>query len=1658
MAIPSIVLTKDASYIDAIDTTQSFEQDIYRKIFNPMTGLTGETTMAITLIPSYNMQYKFDTWARAIEQVVDTPHIVKSFVSDYYTETAEENTQLYIENVDTTRVQPQDGYAGGLPVAIVVRSGPTKNDPLLAKWEVRHATDLHPSPTYPRINPFQAAYNQYRLMWQVLAIIYFNIDATYLTTYNTNVINTSLSIDCTEHNFSRHLNLLKTSIYDWYLGSGFGADIQNSTYIENYFGFIIDIVQGDLISNQKTRDDLSNSLNSTKPTYGSIGTITTTTVPNGTLLPTITVTVTYDLTSDPNIKSFTYYRNYLKEYGNQQLVSLNMGGYYTNLAAQLDAITLAPNATRDEFIQHVETLRATFMAYFATITNADQQAAIDAILRAAAPAYNSGYYYLFSVPNYNEGYNDINVRRYEEYRLKYYNQAKAMVTAGNILPIVFYSNTAGFDVMIPNDPPPQGASEVSINNHLDTLAKRLQGWFTAVGWANVGIGAATDKVNFAYQDTNIYNYANFRIRWAAAALSYGTPNVTALFNYYVENSNPPANCTEHQFITHIQSLKASYIRWLYRYSDYTGDRQAAINLLEITTPKYVPQATGGSINNYGAIAGSTRKTVIPKNTLKYALEYEQNVATYGETAIVPTQYSTPGLPVTMSVPMQKIELLNNSRFMSTIELGPKTSTLIAGDVATLSSYGLGTSTGQPYIYATIAPSLGVTCTVSFNGTHFIADYSYPLVTTSPKDMDFVDANLAVYSDTGTYLGKAWAIGNGAVGISLKGTQVTFTQIDGPSGIVPLISEGETRTLQFVFTPLYYVSAVPSLDFAAFAEPLLQLDPMPVETIDITAVYGFTDISMSLVSSSCNSITVAYASHPVYTSGHIGVFDANGTFLGRAWDPATSSTAVSSPATITAYKTTTNDIYYLMPATEYSLKYVGLLQSGDEARDIMENTNRLTATTQQLDITTISVESSSVTVTYYISGYTNTLIRIYNDQEQYIGDALVNSDTTVTGAPATITEYVSTNVDDPIQPIQPLTTYWLAPVPLDPTGTPIYTTDPIPIVKVLISTPIPPIVDGTCHCTTAFTAIDLNGLPTPPDPTAAVTGSNPVFFVPSFSTATTTILDASSIAFANGISDARTETNLNGANGFIFKCTVPSFANPYPQGAGTSALRIRIGDRNIDTGKGGNPFIEINFDPNCKNYATVTAWNGSYEICDIGGVGGETLTIIQSNYCIYLFMNQELRGAGEFGASANGWNLSFVGQTSQYYPTTAFILADIVFVEVAPPIDDGVCTMIGTNQVDLTGLGTPPDPLATYTGSNPSFAVMYSIASIIDSSTFLFASNSDFIYSTTLVSSTGFFFQCTIPDFVDPYPQPKGQDALMISLFGGLHGSPNSGSSPNTCFIHFDPRCQNYMDIAGYDIINNMPTNNYTYNIGGVSGDTLTVIGDGSSIYLFINATLKGAGGFPSATNGWGCKLYGYPTGNYPATNFTVENVKFYPYERSLPPQPPQPVPCLVEGTRVLTSAGYRPVETLRRGDKVITADGRLVSARLYRTCVQRTTPETAPYRIPPGLFVGQREELLLSPMHAFQISRGLWEIPKYAATRYPQIRQVCLGEAVNYYHVELPDFFRDHLVINGGVVTESYGRTQCRGLPSDFRLYRFSAKKGGFIRAEPPYLKRTAHK
>jgi hypothetical protein len=135
----------------------------------------------------------------------------------------------------------------------------------------------------------------------------------------------------------------------------------------------------------------------------------------------------------------------------------------------------------------------------------------------------------------------------------------------------------------------------------------------------------------------------------------------------------------------------------------------------------------------------------------------------------------------------------------------------------------------------------------------------------------------------------------------------------------------------------------------------------------------------------------------------------------------------------------------------------------------------------------------------------------------------------------------------------------------------------------------------------------------------------------------------------------------------------------------------------------------------------------------------------------------------------------------------------------------------------------------------------------------------------------------------------------------------------------------------------------------------------------------------------------------------------------------------------------------------MTADGRAVPAKIYYMEFKKTTAVTAPYTIPAGTF-GLKTELTVSPLHAFQMRKGVWMIPAVAAKISSAVVQKSIGKPIVYYHVECPHYLRDNLVVDG-IVVESYGATQMKGLETPYTWCR-SLK--GFTRASPAVLKNIA--
>ena len=158
-----------------------------------------------------------------------------------------------------------------------------------------------------------------------------------------------------------------------------------------------------------------------------------------------------------------------------------------------------------------------------------------------------------------------------------------------------------------------------------------------------------------------------------------------------------------------------------------------------------------------------------------------------------------------------------------------------------------------------------------------------------------------------------------------------------------------------------------------------------------------------------------------------------------------------------------------------------------------------------------------------------------------------------------------------------------------------------------------------------------------------------------------------------------------------------------------------------------------------------------------------------------------------------------------------------------------------------------------------------------------------------------------------------------------------------------------------------------------------------------------------------------------------------------------PVTCFVAGTRVLTDSGYKAIETLTQSDRIVTSEGREVSAKVYSFELPRTTKTSAPYRIEAGAF-GRglpAAPIALSPIHKIQMRPHLWTSPHDAAAGGNSlVKQYGVGEPIRYYHIECENYLRDNIVAEG-LVVESLGH---EGRYKGVQIYTWSKRFQGYTR------------
>jgi hypothetical protein len=94
--------------------------------------------------------------------------------------------------------------------------------------------------------------------------------------------------------------------------------------------------------------------------------------------------------------------------------------------------------------------------------------------------------------------------------------------------------------------------------------------------------------------------------------------------------------------------------------------------------------------------------------------------------------------------------------------------------------------------------------------------------------------------------------------------------------------------------------------------------------------------------------------------------------------------------------------------------------------------------------------------------------------------------------------------------------------------------------------------------------------------------------------------------------------------------------------------------------------------------------------------------------------------------------------------------------------------------------------------------------------------------------------------------------------------------------------------------------------------------------------------------------------------------------------------------------------------------------------VEFSNAKSAPIKIAAGSFGDgkyPKVPLRLSPWHAFKVgdtNENAWQLPK-DVLHVAGVEQEAFNQPVHYYHIELPNFPSDNLVVEGGAAVESYG-------------------------------------
>ena len=130
------------------------------------------------------------------------------------------------------------------------------------------------------------------------------------------------------------------------------------------------------------------------------------------------------------------------------------------------------------------------------------------------------------------------------------------------------------------------------------------------------------------------------------------------------------------------------------------------------------------------------------------------------------------------------------------------------------------------------------------------------------------------------------------------------------------------------------------------------------------------------------------------------------------------------------------------------------------------------------------------------------------------------------------------------------------------------------------------------------------------------------------------------------------------------------------------------------------------------------------------------------------------------------------------------------------------------------------------------------------------------------------------------------------------------------------------------------------------------------------------------------------------------------------------IPCLTEDTQVLTPNGYKNISELNKGDLVVSENNRIIPIIDIYSSIVYGNIRTFPYMIPANSISKNYppKSIKLSGGHLIKYNNK-WIQPM--ANKL--LKRDTSKKIIKYYHIKLPNYETDNLIINNGTIVESLG-------------------------------------